>query len=152
MTIKTLVNRELEASEQKFGKDDTLIKVSREIMIHFGYKVLEEINRLNFPAFTIIDSFNRSKRGFVNALLNHLVDKDDEKYGKIHFDEYEDWEDVSICTPSCSTSKNHFLIVEKSDGRYDFAKWSDKTEKWTNQDNKELTDVVKWMEFDRQEL
>lgn len=152
MNITSLVERCMEKSTEKYGKDDSIIKMCKDCMTFFGYKVLEEINRLNFPAFTFLDSFNHSKRGFVNALLNHLVDKDDEKYGKIHFDEYENWKDVSICTPSCSTSENHFLIVEKSDGKYDFAKWSNETEKWTNQDNKELTDVVKWMEFDRQEL
>ena len=149
MNITDLVERCMEESTKKYGKDDYVIKMCKDCMTFFGYKVLEEINRLNFTAFTMCDDNDLSKQGFGNMLLNYLVDEDDEKYGKIHFDEYEAWQDNSIIKPSCSTS-NYYIAVELSNGKYDFAKWSDENETWTNQDGKTLTDVVKWREFDSQ--
>ena len=89
MNITDLINEELEESIKKFGEDDSLVEMSRGLMKHFGYKVLAEINRLNFTAFTVIDDNDLSKQGFGNMLLNYLVDKDDEVYGKIHFTEYK---------------------------------------------------------------
>lgn len=148
MDITTLVNRCLESSIDKFGKDDYIVKLSRDVMTFFGYKVLEEINRLNFPAFTILDSFEVTKQGFVSVLLNYLVDRDDPKYGKIHFTENKLWQEN--CTPACTSS--HWIIVKLEDDKLDFAKWSNETEKWTNQDGEVLINVKAWAEFERQEL
>lgn len=149
MNITDLVNKELEEAEDKFGKEDTFISLLRKALTLFGYKVLEEINRLNFTAFTIIDDNDFSKQGFANMLLNYLVDEEDEKYGKIHFDEYKAWKDNSIEKPRTSTA-NYYIVVELSNGKYDFAKWSVENETWTNQNGEILADVVRWREFNRQ--
>ena len=149
MNITDLVNKELEEAEDKFGKEDTFVSLLRKALTLFGYKVLEEINRLNFTAFTIIDDDDFSKQGFANMLLNYLVDEEDEKYGKIHFNEYKAWKDNSIEKPRTSTA-NYYIVVELSNGKYDFAKWSAENETWTNQNGKIINDVVKWREFNRQ--
>lgn len=149
MNITDLVNKELEGAEDKFGKEDVFVSLLRKALTLFGYKVLEEINRLNFTAFTIIDDDDFSKQGFANMLLNYLVDEEDEKYGKIHFNEYKAWKDNSIEKPRTSTA-NYYIVVELSNGKYDFAKWSVENETWTNQNGKIINDVVKWREFNRQ--
>ena len=149
MNITDLVDKELEEAEDKFGKEDTFVSLLRKSLTFFGYKVLEEINRLNFTAFTIIDDNDFSKQGFANMLLNYLVDEKDEKYGKIHFDEYKAWKDNSIEKPRTSTA-NYYIVVELSNGKYDFAKWSVENETWTNQNGEILADVVRWREFNRQ--
>ena len=149
MNITDLVNKELEGAEDKFGKEDVFVSLLRKALTLFGYKVLEEINRLNFTAFTIIDDDDFSKQGFANMLLNYLVDEEDEKYGKIHFNEYKAWKDNSIEKPRTSTA-NYYIVVELSNGKYDFAKWSAENETWTNQNGKIINDVVKWREFNRQ--
>ena len=149
MNITDLVDKELEEAEDKFGKEDTFVSLLRKSLTLFGYKVLEEINRLNFTAFTIIDDNDFSKQGFANMLLNYLVDEEDEKYGKIHFDEYKAWKDNSIEKPRTSTA-NYYIVVELSNGKYDFAKWSVENETWTNQNGEILADVVRWREFNRQ--
>lgn len=149
MNITDLVDKELEEAENKFGKEDTFVSLLRKALTLFGYKVLEEINRLNFTAFTILDDNDFSKQGFANMLLNYLVDEEDEKYGKIHFNEYKAWKDNSIEKPRTSTA-NYYIVVELSNGKYDFAKWSVENETWTNQNGKIINDVVKWREFNRQ--
>ena len=149
MNITDLVDKELEEAEDKFGKEDTFVSLLRKALTLFGYKVLEEINRLNFTAFTIVDDNDFSKQGFANMLLNYLVDEEDEKYGKIHFDEYKAWKDNSIEKPRTSTA-NYYIVVELSNGKYDFAKWSVENETWTNQNGEILADVVRWREFNRQ--
>ena len=149
MNITDLVNKELEEAEDKFGKEDAFVSLLRKALTLFGYKVLEEINRLNFTAFTISDDNDFSKQGFANMLLNYLVDEKDEKYGKIHFNEYKAWKDNSIEKPRTSTA-NYYIVVELSNGKYDFAKWSAENETWTNQNGKIINDVVKWREFNRQ--
>lgn len=149
MNITDLVNKELEKAEDKFGKEDTFVSLLRKALTLFGYKVLEEINRLNSTALTIIDDNDFSKQGFANMLLNYLVDEKDEKYGKIHFNEYKAWKDNSIEKPRTSTA-NYYIVVELSNGKYDFAKWSAENETWTNQNGKIINDVVKWREFNRQ--
>ena len=140
MNITDLVDKELEEAE------DTFVSLLRKALTLFGYKVLEEINRLNFTAFTILDDNDFSKQGFANMLLNYLVD---EKYGKIHFNEYKAWKDNSIEKPRTSTA-NYYIVVELSNGKYDFAKWSVENETWTNQNGKIINDIVKWREFNRQ--
>ena len=149
MNITNLVNKELEGAEDKFGKEDVFVSLLRKALTLFGYKVLEEINRLNFTAFTIIDDDDFSKQGFANMLLNYLVDEEDEKYGKIHFNEYKAWKDNSIEKPRTSAA-NYYIVVELANGKYDFAKWSAENETWTNQNGKIINDVVKWREFNRQ--
>lgn len=149
MNITDLVDKELEEAENEFGKEDTFVSLLRKALTLFGYKVLEEINRLNFTAFTILDDNDFSKQGFANMLLNYLVDEEDEKYGKIHFNEYKAWKDNSIEKPRTSTT-NYYIVVELSNGKYDFAKWSVENETWTNQNGKIINDVVKWREFNRQ--
>ena len=162
MNITDLVERCLKDSIEKYGKDDSIVKMCKDCMTFFGYKVLEEINRLNFTAFTIIDDNDFNKQGFANMLLNYLVDEEDEeeelvedgneedeKYGKIHFDEYKAWKDNSIEKPRTSTA-NYYIVVELSNGKYDFAKWSVENETWTNQNGEILADVVRWREFNRQ--
>ena len=149
MNITDLVDKELEEAEDKFGKEDTFVSLLRKSLTLFGYKVLEEINRLNFTAFTIIDDNDFSKQGFANMLLNYLVDEEDEKYGKIHFNEYKAWKHNSIEKPRTSTA-NYYIVVELSNGKYDFAKWSVENETWTNQNGEILADVVRWREFNRQ--
>ena len=149
MNITDLVERCLKDSIEKYGKDDSIVKMCKDCMTFFGYKVLEEINRLNFIAFTIIDDNDFNKQGFANMLLNYLVDEEDEKYGKIHFDEYKAWKDNSIEKPRTSTA-NYYIVVELSNGKYDFAKWSVENETWTNQNGKIINDIVKWREFNRQ--
>ena len=149
MNITDLVDKELEEAEDKFGKEDIFVSLLRKSLTLFGYKVLEEINRLNFTAFTIIDDNDFSKQGLANMLLNYLVDEKDEKYGKIHFDEYKAWKDNSIEKPRTSTA-NYYIVVELSNGKYDFAKWSAENETWTNQNGKIINDVVRWREFNRQ--
>lgn len=149
MNITDLVDKELEEAEDKFGKEDTFVSLLRKALTLFGYKVLEEINRLNFTAFTISDDNDFSKQGFANMLLNYLVDEKDEKYGKIHFNEYEAWKDNSIEKPRTSTA-NYYIVVELSNDKYDFAKWSVENETWTNQNGKIINDVVRWREFNRQ--
>ena len=140
MNITDLVDKELEEAE------DTFVSLLRKALTLFGYKVLEEINRLNFTAFTILDDNDFSKQGFANMLLNYLVD---EKYGKIHFNECKAWKDNSIEKPRTSTA-NYYIVVELSNGKYDFAKWSVENETWTNQNGKIINDIVKWREFNRQ--
>ena len=149
MNITDLVERCMKESTEKYGKDDSVVKMCKDCMTFFGYKVLEEINRLNCTAMTILEDNDFNKQGFGNMLLNYLVDKEDEKYGKIHFDEYEAWKDNSIEKPRTSTT-NYYIAVELSDGKYDFAKWSNENETWTNQNGEVLTNVVKWREFNRQ--
>ena len=148
MNITDLVERYTKESTKKYGKDNFIVKMCKDCMTFFGYKVLEEINRLNTVAFTICDDDDFSKQGFVNMFLNYLIDKDDEKYGKIHFSEYHAWQDNFITKPRCSTT-NYYIAVELSNGKYDFAKWSNENETWTNQEGEVLTDVVRWREFNR---
>lgn len=141
MNITDLVNKELEKSEYKFGKEDTLISLLRQSLTLFGYKVLEEISRLNFPAFTIMSDDDLTKQGFCNMVLNYLVDKDDSTFGDIHFTEYKNWfEDVP-------NEPNTLMIVERSNGKYDFAKFDDDKNCWFNQNDEVVEDVCKWQTF-----
>lgn len=141
MNITDLVNRELRKSEDKFGKDDVMVSMLRKCLPMFGYKVLEEISRLNFPAFTCSEDDDLTKQGFCNMVLNYLVDKDDPKFGNIHFTEYKNWfED----TPNES---NKLMIVERSNGKYDFAKFDNDKNCWLNQNDEVVDDVCKWRTF-----
>ena len=72
MNITDLVNRELKESEDKFGKEDTIVSLLRKSLTLFGYKVLKEISRLNFPAFTYTEDNDLTKQGFCNMVLHYL--------------------------------------------------------------------------------
>lgn len=139
MNITDLINKELESFIKKYGDNDTA-KFVRDIMRSFGYKVLAEINRLNFTAFTIIDDDDLSKQGFGNMLLNYLVDKDDEVYGEIHFTEYKAWNKVSERNPKIH---DKLIIVKCSDGKLDFAKYGEDGH-WYNQKEQIIPDVTEW--------
>lgn len=141
MNITDLVNRELEESEDKFGKENEIVSLLRDSMKMFGYKVLCELNRLNFPAFTFINDDDLTKQGFCNMVLNYLVDKNDSKFGNIHFTEYKNWfEDIPY-------EHNKLMIVERSNGKYDFAKFDDDKNCWFNQNDEVVDDVCKWRTF-----
>ena len=144
MNITDLINEELEKSIEKFGKDDKLVNISKSIMKHFGYKVLEEINRLNFTALTFIDDDDLSKQGFGNMLLNYLVDKDDEVYGKIHFTEYKAWSKVEDKKPKIH---DKLVIVKCGNGTLDFAKYGEDGY-WYNQKEQIICDVAEWKSLD----
>lgn len=138
MNITDLINKELKF--RKYGEDDTLVKMCKGIMRDFGYKVLAEINRLNFTAFTVIDDDDLSKQGFGNMLLNYLVDKDDEVYGKVHFTEYKAWNKVEDRNPKIH---DRLIIVKCGDGTLDFAKYG-KDGHWYNQKEQIIPDVAEW--------
>ena len=140
MNITNLINEELEESIKKFGEDNSLVKMSRNLMKHFGYKVLAEINRLNDTAFTSIDDDDLSKQGFGNMLLNYLVDKDDKVYGEIHFSEFKAWNKVEEHLPRIH---DKLIIVKKSDGKLDFAKYVEDAH-WVNQDEQIIDNVTEW--------
>ena len=144
MNITDLINKELEESIKKFGENDSLVKMSRDLMKHFGYKVLAEINRLNFTAFTVIDDDDLSKQGFGNMLLNYLVDKDDEVYGKVHFTEYKAWNKVEDRNPKIN---DKLIIVKCANGKLDFAKYG-KDKHWYNQNEQIICDVKEWKSLD----
>jgi hypothetical protein len=141
MNITDLVNRELGKSEDKFGKENELISLLRQSLTSFGYKVLKEISRLNFPAFTYTEDDDLTKQGFCNMVLNYLVDKGDSTFGDIHFTEYKNWfKDVSSET-------DKLMIVKRANGKYDFAKFDEEKNHWFNQDNEIIYDVCEWRTF-----
>ena len=141
MNITNLVNRELKEAEDKFGKDDMIVSMLRKCLPIFGYKVLEEINRLNFPAFTIINDDDLTKQGFCNMVLNYLVDEDDPKFGNIHFTEYKNWFE------GIPSETDKLMIVKRANGKYDFAKFDEVENHWFNQDNEIICDVCEWRTF-----
>lgn len=150
MDITRLMESEFERSTEKYGKEDKLLNYSKEVFKAAAYAVLKEINRLNFPAFTILDDDDLSKQGFSNMLLNKLVDKEDEKYGNIHFPEYKSYREgePSVKRIYENDDKN-WLLVQLDNGRLDIAKnvWADDKKEvsvWKNQDGKVLDNVLNW--------
>lgn len=141
MNITDLVNRELKKAEDKFGKDDAIVSMLRKCLPIFGYNVLEEISRLNFPAFTYVDDDDLTKQGFCNMVLNYLVDEDDPKFGNIHFTEYKNWFE------GVPSETDKLMIVKRANGKYDFAKFDDVKQKWLNQNDEVIKDVCKWRTF-----
>lgn len=141
MNITDLVNKELKKAEDKFGKDDMIVSMLRKCLPMFGYKVLEEINRLNFPSFTFINDDDLTKQGFCNMVLNYLVDEDDPKFGNIHFTEYKNWFE------GVPSETDKLMIVKRANGKYDFAKFDEEQNHWFNQDNEIICDVCEWRTF-----
>ena len=71
MNITSLTERYFE----KVKTDEKSTVLFKDLFKSGAYAVLKEINRLNFPAFTLLDDNDLSKQGFVNMLLNMMVDK-----------------------------------------------------------------------------
>lgn len=107
----------MKKAEDEYGKDDAIVSMLRQSLTLFGYKVLEEIGRLNFPAFTYLEDDDLTKQGFCNMVLNYLVDKDDSTFGDIHFTEYKNWFE------GIPSETNKLMIVKRANGKYDFAKF-----------------------------
>ena len=141
MNITDLVNKELKESEGKFGKENKYVSLLRNFLTLFGYKVLKEISRLNFPAFTYSDDDDLTKQGFCNMMLNYLVDEDDPNFGNIHFTEYKNWFE------GIPSETDKLMIVKRANGKYDFAKFDEVENHWFNQDNEIICDVCKWRTF-----
>lgn len=148
MNITRLMESEFERSTEKYGEEDKLLNYSKEVFKAAAYAVLKEINRLNFPAFTILDDNDLSKQGFGNMLLNLLVDKEDKKYGNIHFPEYKSYREGTPAVKRIyEDNDKNWLLVQLDNGRFDIAKnvWTDdKKEVWKNQDGKVLDNVLNW--------
>lgn len=148
MNITQLVKRDYDDVINTY--EEKTVDMFMQLARRASYRTLMEINRLNFPAFTIINDNDLSKRGFVNMFLNMMVDKDDEIYGKLHFTEYKAYHEgePSIKRIYEDDDKN-WLLVQLDNGRFDIAKnvWIDgKKEKsvWKNQDGKFLDNVLNW--------
>lgn len=150
MNITKLMESEFEKSTEKYGEKDRLLNYSKEVFKAAAYATLKEINRLNFPAFTKLDDNDLSKQGFGNMLLNYLVDKEDEKYGNIHFPEYKAYHEGEPSTKRVYEDDNkNWMLVQLGNGRFDIAKnvWTDykeETSVWKNQDGKVLDNVLNW--------
>ena len=141
MNITDLVNKELKEVEGKYGKDDAIVSMLRQSLTLLGYKVLKEINRLNFPPFTYSKDDDLTKQGFCNMVLNYLVDEDDSTFGDIHFSEYKNWFE------GIPSETNKLMIVKRANGKYDFAKFDEVENHWITQDNKIICDVCEWRTF-----
>lgn len=147
MNITNLTERYFE----KLKTDDKSITLFKDLFKSGAYAVLKEINRLNFPAFTLLDDNDLSKQGFANMLLNMMVDEDDIHFGKgLRFPEYEAYHEgePSIKRIYENDDKN-WLLVQLDDGRFDIAKnvWVDDkmdSSVWKNQDGKVLDNVLNW--------
>jgi|GEM_PF-2284523 len=148
MNITTLTEKYFE----KVKSDDKSTTLFKDLFKSGAYAVLKEINRLNFPAFTLIDDNDLSKQGFVNMLLNKMVGEDDSDFvdSCLHFIEYKAYHEgePSIKRLYENDDKN-WLLVQLDDGRFDIAKnvWvDDKKESsvWKNQDGKVLDNVLNW--------
>jgi len=147
MNITTLTERYFE----KVRPLDTSTKLFKDLFKAGAYAVLKELDRLNFPAFTLIDDNDLSKQGFVNMLLNKLVDKDDLHFGKgLHFIEYKaSHEGEPAVKRIYENDDKNWLLVQLDNGKFDIAKnvWTDdkkETSVWKNQDGKVLDNVLNW--------
>jgi hypothetical protein len=147
MNITNLTEKYFEKSKS----DESFKTLFKDLFKSGAYAVLKEINRLNFPAFTLLDDNDLSKQGFVNMLLNRMVDEDDIRFGKdLHFTEYKAYHENEphVKRPYENDDKNWFL-VQLDNGRLDIAKnvWTDdkkETSIWKNQDGKVLNNVLNW--------
>lgn len=147
MNITTLTERYFE----KVKSDDKSTTLFKDLFKSGAYAVLKEIHRLNFPAFTMIDDNDLSKQGFVNMLLNKMVDKDDSDFGgKLHFIEYKAYHEGEPATKRVyQNDDKNWLLAQLDNGRFDIAKnvWADDKKKasvWKNQDGKVLDNVLNW--------
>lgn len=147
MNITTLTERYFE----KVKKDDESTTLFKNLFKSGAYAVLKEIDRLNFPAFTLLDDNDLSKQGFVNMLLNKMIDKEDSHFGEgLHFMEYKAYRkgEPNVKRIYENNDKN-WMLVQLDNGRFDIAKnvWvDDKREEsvWKNQDGEVLDNVSNW--------
>ena len=151
MNITSLTERAFEKTIKKFGEDHPSLPLFKDLYKSGAYAVLKEIDRLNFPAFTIGDDDDLSKQGFVNMLLNMMVDEDDTRFGEgLHFTEYKAYrEEEPHVKRIYENEDKNWLLVKLDNGRFDIAKnvWvDDKKEEsvWKNQDGKVLDNVLNW--------
>ena len=134
---------------EKVELDSVGIDLFKELFKSGAYAVLKEIDRLNFPAFTIIEDNDLSKQGFVSMLLNKLVDKDDSLAEGLHFIEYKAYHEIppAVSRVYEDAGKN-WLLVQLADGRFDIAKYvlldNQESSVWKNQDGKVLDNVLNW--------
>lgn len=147
MNITTLTERYFE----KVKSDDKSTTLFKDLFKSGAYAVLQELHRLNFPAFTLIDDNDLSKQGFVNMLLNKLVDEDDLHFGEgLHFTEYNAYHEGEPITKRVYENEDkNWLLVQLDNGRFDIAKnvWVDDKKEisvWKNQDGKVLDNVLNW--------
>jgi hypothetical protein len=61
MNITSLTERAFEKTTKKFGADHQSLPLFKDLYKSGAYAVLKEIDRLNFPAFTIGDDDDLSK-------------------------------------------------------------------------------------------
>ena len=147
MNITILTERYFERVET----DDKSTTLFKNLFKSGAYAVLKEIDRLNFPAFTLVDDNDLSKQGFVNMLLNKMIDKEDSHFGGgLHFTEYKAYRkgEPNVKRIYEDNDKN-WMLVQLDNGRFDVAKnvWlDDKREEsvWKNQDGKILDNVSNW--------
>ena len=147
MNITSLTERYFE----KVKTDEKSTVLFKNLFKNGAYAVLKEINRLNFPAFTLLYDNDLSKQGFVNMLLNMMVDKEDSSFGKgIHYIEYKAYHEgePSVKRIYEDNDKN-WMLVQLKNGKFDVAKnvWLDdkkETSVWKNQDGKVLDNVLNW--------
>lgn len=147
MNITSLTERYFE----KVKSDNKSTTLFKDLFKYGAYSVLKEIHRLNFPVFTIIDDNDLSKQGFVNMLLNKLVDEDDTHFGEgLHFTEYKAYRGGEPVVKNVYENEDkNWLLVQLANGRLDIAKnvWTDDKKEasvWKNQDGKVLDNVLNW--------
>ena len=147
MNITDLTERYFE----KVKTDEKSTELFKDLFKSGAYAVLKEINRLNFPAFTILDDNDLSKQGFVNMLLNKMIDKDDSHFGDdLYFIEHKAYHE---CEPSIKriyeNDDKNWMLVQLDNGKLDIAKnvWTDdkrESSVWKNQDGKVFDNVLNW--------
>ena len=135
---------------KKVKTDDKLKELLKNSFKNGAYAVLKEINRLNIPIFTMIYDNDFSKQGFVNMLLNKMVDEDDLHFGKgLHFIEYNAYHEGKPAVEVDENNSKNWMLVQLDDGKIDIAKnvWADDKKVdsvWKNQDGKVLDNVINW--------
>lgn len=146
MNITSLTERYFE----KVKTDDKSEELFKELFKSGAYAILKEINRLNIPAFTMIYDNDFSKQGFVNMLLNKMVDEDDLHFGKgLHFIEYNAYHEGKPAVIEEYEKNGNWMLVQLDDGKLDIAKnvWANDKKVdsvWKNQDGKVLDNVINW--------
>lgn len=136
---------------KKFKSDDKSTELFKNLFKSGAYAVVKELHRLNVPAFTVLYDDDLSKKGFVNMLLNQMVDKEDASFSKgMHFAEYKAYhENEPFVKRVYEDDDKNWLLVKLNNGRFDIAKnvWTDnkrETSVWKNQDEKVLDNVLNW--------
>lgn len=110
---------------EKIKSDDKSTELFKNLFKSGAYAVVKEIHRLNVPAFTILDDDDLSKQGFVNMLLNQMVDKEEASFSKgMHFAEYKAYhENEPFVKRVYEDDDKNWLLVKLNNGRFDIAKY-----------------------------